>query len=899
MMRPYIAILIDSFWEALGNKVLWALLLGWSFILAGLFPFGYVSESSYRLSSFDIQNKTRLIEKLSRGAKGQGPKDVQAVASLLKPEFATRLQEVAEKKAGEQLNEREMAQALNAALSSAELYSEDLFPTAKRRQRLEGLIEQFPQGLSKTELEQLNRELLQLVFPLELNQPRGEQLWIGYAGFKIGEPLPVSRRQISQFFEPMLLTLIIKLGLGVVAVFVALVVTSPIIPETFRSSSLHLLLSKPISRIGLFLWKFFGATIFVLVNITFVLVGLYFIAGLRFEIWNHGLLGCIPLLLFVFMIFYSVSALAGLLWGNAIVSVVACIVFWVFCFGLGFVRDVMRAPIELNQQITRVRPVEEHLLSVTTNGELHVWNGKFSVWQPAIDSETRGSARTFGPMYDREQRTVVVKSFFRSPFGDLQARSRKLSLIRLDDERRGAATFAASATTERDGKQELDDRKLRSQQPESQGAAEPMGDEPPPASEATGLPNPFDSAWHAGQPQRPSRVGEGPASGLSLVRYAPAVLPASEEEENAGERLESTPPGRQMVDEVPRAESGVAQPASVAEARKEPRWIPELGPELPPQIYDVLETSDGMIAVSRNGLFRLTFENLRRTSAVPEQLFGLKLGWVAGGAFEDVTPAGYSTSNNTTASVLTDESGVALVSGGAVYLYASRGKKFETLATASFSELGLEGDGTEASLVEMNESFCVVARDGLPLTILTRNLEKKAVIPLPEGQKVRQLAWIPSTGQLSIVTHTGQLFRLDCETQELSPIRNPFQGQCTCVHWLDEHRVWLGVMPNRAHLVDLVSGAVEQNCAPRRTTFQTIYYWVVNPLYLINPKPAGLDNAMSYLLTGDQTATTQLITNDLSAAQIELQIWQPIVSNLAFLAVVLGISCVYVARREF
>ena len=73
----------------------------------------------------------------------------------------------------------------------------------------------------------------------------------------------------------------------------------------------------------------------------------------------------------------------------------------------------------------------------------------------------------------------------------------------------------------------------------------------------------------------------------------------------------------------------------------------------------------------------------------------------------------------------------------------------------------------------------------------------------------------------------------------------------------------------------------------------------VDPLYLANPKPAALDNAMSYLLTGDQTATTQLITNDLGAAQVELQIWQPIVSNLIFVNVVLGISCLYIARKEF
>ena len=104
--------------------------------------------------------------------------------------------------------------------------------------------------LDTNEAEELNRELLQQAFPLELSNPRGEHLWIGYAGFKIGDPLPVSRRQIRQFIEPVLLAGIIKFGLGILAVFVAIVVTSPMIPDTFRSGSLHLLLSKPICAYG-------------------------------------------------------------------------------------------------------------------------------------------------------------------------------------------------------------------------------------------------------------------------------------------------------------------------------------------------------------------------------------------------------------------------------------------------------------------------------------------------------------------------------------------------------------------------------------------------------------------------------------------------------------------------
>ena len=71
-MKPYLAILIDSFWEAVGNRVLWVLLVGWALVLAGLAPFGYVTERSFKLSSYDINNFEKIKEKLLDGANGNG-----------------------------------------------------------------------------------------------------------------------------------------------------------------------------------------------------------------------------------------------------------------------------------------------------------------------------------------------------------------------------------------------------------------------------------------------------------------------------------------------------------------------------------------------------------------------------------------------------------------------------------------------------------------------------------------------------------------------------------------------------------------------------------------------------------------------------------------------------------
>ena len=78
-----------------------------------------------------------------------------------------------------------------------------------------------------------------------------------------------------------------------------------------------------------------------------------------------------------------------------------------------------------------------------------------------------------------------------------------------------------------------------------------------------------------------------------------------------------------------------------------------------------------------------------------------------------------------------------------------------------------------------------------------------------------------------------------------------------------------------------------------------VYNWGVNPLYQINPKPSALDNAMGYLLSGNETQSMSLVTNDMKQAQAEIDVWRPIFTNLAFVGVMLLIGCVYVARKEF
>ena len=184
--------------------------------------------------------------------------------------------------------------------------------------------------------------------------PVEEALQIRYGGHDFGHPIPVpgkSRELLTSFAVAWFLDTIVDFIVGVFGVFVALVVTSSIIPETYKSGSVELLLSKPISRPLLFLAKFTGACSFVFLNIVYLLVGIWLIAGLRLGLWDASLLVAIPIFLFYFVIFYCVSALSGLIWRNAIVSLALALLFWGACIFVAQSKYVMETVFDVEKPV--------------------------------------------------------------------------------------------------------------------------------------------------------------------------------------------------------------------------------------------------------------------------------------------------------------------------------------------------------------------------------------------------------------------------------------------------------------------------------------------------------------------------------------------------------------------
>jgi ABC-type transport system involved in multi-copper enzyme maturation permease subunit len=121
-----------------------------------------------------------------------------------------------------------------------------------------------------------------------------------------------------------------------VLMLAGVIVTSAFIPNLMRKGSIDLLITKPMSRPLILIYKYLGGLSFVLLLTALAVGGVWLVVGVRTGIWSPGLLYCIFGITFYFAILYACSTLFGVLTRNAIVCIVVTIVFWFVVWLIGY-----------------------------------------------------------------------------------------------------------------------------------------------------------------------------------------------------------------------------------------------------------------------------------------------------------------------------------------------------------------------------------------------------------------------------------------------------------------------------------------------------------------------------------------------------------------------------------
>ncbi|MBL9149410.1 MAG: ABC transporter permease [Phycisphaerae bacterium] len=154
--------------------------------------------------------------------------------------------------------------------------------------------------------------------------------------FRLG--LPLARELYLTIFA----NFIVTLWLGWIATALAIISTTSIFPDFLSEGAIDMVLAKPISRTRVFLVKYAGSLLFVLMQVTTFCVGAFLCVGWRMGEWNWGLFVAIPLIVLFFSYLYCVNVLLGVLTRSTIAALIGTAIFWLVLWATNSAETIVR-----------------------------------------------------------------------------------------------------------------------------------------------------------------------------------------------------------------------------------------------------------------------------------------------------------------------------------------------------------------------------------------------------------------------------------------------------------------------------------------------------------------------------------------------------------------------------
>lgn len=434
-MRPYLAVLKDSVREALASRVLLVTLAGIVVVLLLLAPFGLTTDIATELRRSELRRPERLLTTL---IDGRSAPDTPAAHlwSLLEDEQKEQLQQMLDPEKQNVTprgpsggrSKGQLVDRLNALLEHSDFYNATAWQDVQLSDEAEELVERT--DLSESELKRRNLLLLQAAFPREIEIVDSNAISLTYGTATVIGPIPLTPTQFEPIFNQALQG-VVAIFLGFFGVFGCILVTASVVPRTFEQGEIALLLSKPVNRSLLFVIKVFGGCVFTLFYATVLVAGIWILLGTRMGMWRPELLWCIPVYVFLFIIYYSVSAVAGAIWRNAIVAVVLVIMFWLGLTVIGAAKEGLYDHLVRNRGIKEIIPAGPDILTIDGEQNTFLWNDETKTWDQVfrqtsgrLDQFARmfmASSIRFAPVYDKTNTRILALEQSRSRFGGLAA----------------------------------------------------------------------------------------------------------------------------------------------------------------------------------------------------------------------------------------------------------------------------------------------------------------------------------------------------------------------------------------------------------------------------------------------------------------------------------------------
>ncbi len=780
-MRPYFAIVQDSFREAIGSPVLWVLLGMLTLFLAVLAPIGAREQFNTKLDLRDVSDWPELANRMNEAAQDSTDSPGKRIWQRLPEGVREQMLALKAPEPGDFGSAAEFAKTLAAFVNSMNEVIEkpDLFDAAAWSQvqlnsEAKEYIDQGVATLEPAERSRLHRVAIENAFS-DLVRARTKTSFIfSYAVWDLDPPGPIPLKE--ERFHKELAGWIAWLSdwiVGLVLVFAAILITAPIIPRMFDQGQLHLLLSKPVSRSFLLLAQFLGGCAYVLLLTSYLIGGLWLILGTRLGYWDIQLLWMIPLYAFMFALYYTVSAAAAVVWRSTLMCIIVSILFFVTCFSLGFAKVSLEDTFLLPQRVTRILPTDDSVLTVDERGLVRAWNEEKQVWELTFlpkQFEAAGPAINYlpiqlpsvGPVYIPQRKEIVAVQF--------------------------------------------------------------------PLAQRTGP--------------------------LSFGQQIAVV-------------------GKEASD-----------------------WKHMPGTAAPLGTFALFAEKDGrVLAISNLGVYRLAADPLRKAEAA--KIFGVTIPGLGNASpYEEVGPVDGITIRSPAAAAYHAASGtLAIYTPGQLWLL----RRDDVGEYQISAERTWESPDSEAALLACDAQQVVLAHQDGRVQLFTTTKLADAGESLPEANSSpRFLHGSPTGGHFALVCQNGSLWTYSSDSQAWSRPNITGQRDISGVAYNRAGQLLVAERTSRISEYDPDTLKREDRWSPQLDFVQQSYYYVIRPLHTIFPKPGELGKTMKYLVTGKDTIEFGNNGGEgISAAQRKLNPWAPVWSGIAFMVVVLALTCLYFERQEY
>lgn len=127
---------------------------------------------------------------------------------------------------------------------------------------------------------------------------------------------------------------------------IGVVITGFFVPNMLRKGALDLLITKPVSRPALLVYKYIGGLSYMFILTVATVGGVWLVLAIRSGFWNPNFLLLIPILTFTFAILYAFSTLVAVLTRSAIAAILLTCGFAFFLYLVGVVKiqvDLLRS----------------------------------------------------------------------------------------------------------------------------------------------------------------------------------------------------------------------------------------------------------------------------------------------------------------------------------------------------------------------------------------------------------------------------------------------------------------------------------------------------------------------------------------------------------------------------